>query len=309
MRALSFAAFIVGILLIPTALGVAKFDRDRDISEIERTLVAETDEHGGSLESYFARARVDRPADRATRRRSPGCSPSLAPARRRWLGRAATSLTSRISSATSSSSTPRASAKRASSTPTARSSPAQVRGEIAKPGDLSTVEEQAGFFAPTFALNFGQVHQTRPYVSPDTKEWVVANATLIPQADRQKRAFVHFEVTVESFRRAMGAAGQGLRAARHRQPHRQGRHRQRPPAADRRCARRAARRALHGARPREPAPPASPRSTDTRPPTATSSRRRATPTTGSSSLVPRRRPAASSRGSGRSRSRCSGSRC
>ena len=81
-----------------------------------------------------------------------------------------------------------------------------VRGEIAKPGDLSTEEEQAGFFAPTFALDFGQVHQTRPYVSPDTKEWVVANATLIPQADGQKRAFVHFEVTVESFRRAMGAS-------------------------------------------------------------------------------------------------------
>jgi diguanylate cyclase (GGDEF)-like protein len=81
-----------------------------------------------------------------------------------------------------------------------------VRGEIAKPGDLSTVEEQTGFFAPTFALAFGQVHQTRPYVSPDTKEWVVANTTLIPQADGHKRAVVHFEVTVESFRRAMGAS-------------------------------------------------------------------------------------------------------
>jgi diguanylate cyclase (GGDEF)-like protein len=83
----------------------------------------------------------------------------------------------------------------------------QVRGKIALPADLSTAEEQTVFFAPTFALGFGQVHQTRPYVSPDTKEWVVANATLIPQADRQKRAFVHFEVTVESFRRAMGAQG------------------------------------------------------------------------------------------------------
>ena len=44
-----------------------------------------------------------------------------------------------------------------------------VRGEIAQPGDLSTVEEQTVFFAPTFALAFGQVHQTRPYVSPDTE--------------------------------------------------------------------------------------------------------------------------------------------
>ena len=57
MRVVAFAAFIVGILLIPTALGLAKFDRDREASALERTLVAETDEHGGALESYFARAR------------------------------------------------------------------------------------------------------------------------------------------------------------------------------------------------------------------------------------------------------------
>jgi hypothetical protein len=78
-----------------------------------------------------------------------------------------------------------------------------VRGDIAKPADLSTTEEETPFFAPTFALGFGRVHQTAPYVSPDTKEWVIANATLIPQRDGRKRAFVHFEVTVESFRRAM----------------------------------------------------------------------------------------------------------
>jgi hypothetical protein len=47
MRALSTVALIVGVLLIPTALGVAKFDRDRKISELERTLIAETDQHGG----------------------------------------------------------------------------------------------------------------------------------------------------------------------------------------------------------------------------------------------------------------------
>ena len=58
MRVASFMALIVGVLLIPIAFGMAKFDRDRDVSELERTLVAETDEHGGSLESYFARARA-----------------------------------------------------------------------------------------------------------------------------------------------------------------------------------------------------------------------------------------------------------
>src|SRR5919202_1561085 len=57
MRAFSLAALIVGVLLIPTALGVAKLDRDRNESDLKRTLLAATDEHGSALESYFARAR------------------------------------------------------------------------------------------------------------------------------------------------------------------------------------------------------------------------------------------------------------
>src|SRR3954471_14477984 len=57
MRSFSFAALIVGVLLIPTALGMAKRDHDRSEAELERALVAEADEHGGALESYFARAR------------------------------------------------------------------------------------------------------------------------------------------------------------------------------------------------------------------------------------------------------------
>ena len=206
MRALSFAAFIVGILLIPTALGVAKFDRDRDISEVERTLVAETDEHGGALESYFARARSivlltgNSPAF-ARVLAEPGTRKEKVARQSRNIG----DVTHQLGYLEQlyPTSIGEACFIDANGEEFAR----QVRGEIAKPGDLSTVEEQAGFFAPTFALNFGQVHQTRPYVSPDTKEWVVANATLIPQADGRKRAFVHFEVTVESFRRAMGQQG------------------------------------------------------------------------------------------------------
>src|ERR1044072_9091027 len=56
MRAVSFTAHIVGVCLIPSALGVAKLDRDRRLSELDRALVAETDEHGGALDNYFARA-------------------------------------------------------------------------------------------------------------------------------------------------------------------------------------------------------------------------------------------------------------
>jgi hypothetical protein len=38
-------------------------------------------------------------------------------------------------------------------------------------------------------------------VSPDANEWVVANSTLMPTRDGSKRAIVHFEVTIKSFRK------------------------------------------------------------------------------------------------------------
>jgi diguanylate cyclase (GGDEF)-like protein len=210
MRALSFAALIVGVLLIPTALGMAKFDHDRDVSELERKLVAETDEHSGELESYFARARsivlltANSPAF-ANVLAEPGSRVEKVRRRSRSIREVTHQLDylERLYPT----SIGEACFIDANGEELARA----VRGEIAKPEDLSTAEEQTAFFAPTFALKFGQVHQTRPYVSPDTKEWVVANATLIPQADGHKRAFVHFEVTVESFRREMGASG----AAKH----------------------------------------------------------------------------------------------
>jgi diguanylate cyclase (GGDEF)-like protein len=205
MRVFSFAALIVGVLLIPSALGAAKIDRDRNVSELKRALVAETDEHGGALASYFARAR----SIVLLTANSPAFGNVLAePGTRvqkvRRQSRSIREVTHQLDylERLYPTSIGEACFIDANGEEFARA----VRSEIAKPKDLSTVEEQAGFFAPTFALKFGQVHQTRPYVSPDTKEWVVANATLIPQADGRKRAFVHFEVTMESFRREMGAS-------------------------------------------------------------------------------------------------------
>jgi len=49
MRLLSLAALIVGVILIPTTLAVAKLDHDRNASALERARLAETDEHGGAL--------------------------------------------------------------------------------------------------------------------------------------------------------------------------------------------------------------------------------------------------------------------
>jgi hypothetical protein len=65
----------------------------------------------------------------------------------------------------------------------------------------------ANFFHPAFALEPGEVYQSAPYVSPDTNEWVIANAAPIPRVDGVKAAIVHFELTLESIRRAIGASG------------------------------------------------------------------------------------------------------
>jgi diguanylate cyclase (GGDEF)-like protein len=76
-----------------------------------------------------------------------------------------------------------------------------VRGVRAAYADLSPDEGKNAFFTPSFALEPNQVHQTKPYVSPDTDEWVIANATPVVLPDGFKPAIVHFEVTLDSFRR------------------------------------------------------------------------------------------------------------
>jgi diguanylate cyclase (GGDEF)-like protein len=76
-----------------------------------------------------------------------------------------------------------------------------VRGERASYADLSPDEAKNPFFAPSFALGKNQVYQAKPYVSPDTDEWVISNSTLVPMPDGSKPGIVHFEVTLDSFRR------------------------------------------------------------------------------------------------------------
>jgi diguanylate cyclase (GGDEF)-like protein len=76
-----------------------------------------------------------------------------------------------------------------------------VRGERAGYAELSPDESKNPFFAPSFALGKDQVYQAKPYVSPDTHEWVISNSTLVPMPDGSKPGIVHFEVTLDSFRR------------------------------------------------------------------------------------------------------------
>jgi hypothetical protein len=81
-----------------------------------------------------------------------------------------------------------------------------VRAPVAK---LSPDESAASFFAPTFKLRPGQVYQAKPYVSPDTKTWVISNSTPIPGTGQPARAIIHFEVSLASFQQAAAAIARG----------------------------------------------------------------------------------------------------
>src|SRR3954463_3363850 len=203
MRVISLAALVAGVCLIPSAVGVAKLDQDRRLSELDRALRADTDEHGDALDSYFERAHsivlltANAPAFGRVLA-EPGSTGQKVRSHSRNLADVTQQLgyLERLY--------PRSIGEACFIDADGEELARVVRGRIARAADLSTTEEQTPFFAPTFALDIGQTYQARPYISPDTNEWVVANATRIPQAKGHKGAIVHFEVTIESFRRAMG---------------------------------------------------------------------------------------------------------
>lgn len=78
-----------------------------------------------------------------------------------------------------------------------------VAGTPLPSGELLADKSDRPFFAPAFALRRGQVYQARPFVSKDTKDWVIPTATEVTTDDRRERAIVHFDLKIESIRRAM----------------------------------------------------------------------------------------------------------
>jgi diguanylate cyclase (GGDEF)-like protein len=90
-----------------------------------------------------------------------------------------------------------------------------VHSKRAPVSDLSPNEANNPFFRPTFSLHAGEVFQSQPYVSPDTHDWVIGNATPIPLGPGRKSvAIVHYELSVESFRRQLRAdAGENYRVS------------------------------------------------------------------------------------------------
>jgi diguanylate cyclase (GGDEF)-like protein len=201
VRHLSLLSLVLGFALLPAAYGLASREHANHRAALDRRLQSEAQTHAGDLDAYFARARsiilltANVPAFRhfdeepgARLRKLKGTDRSIADAT------AALRYLERLY--------PDSIGEACFIDRAGREAARVVRGKVARIGELSTDEADTPFFAPTFALHHGEVFQARPYVSPDTGEWVIANATVTPSADGVKRSIVHFEVTVESFRRA-----------------------------------------------------------------------------------------------------------
>jgi diguanylate cyclase (GGDEF)-like protein len=197
---------VLGIALLATAIGVGVRERSQSQLELDHALRQKTTEQARILEEYFQRARsillltaanpafenfYELPGNRVDNVRSHGTAvreteDALAYLERLYPGSIGEACfidrggpeNSRV-----------------------------VNGIRARFSDLSPDESRNPFFRPTFSLAPGQVYQARPYVSPDTHEWVVSNSTPLAGPTGLSPAIVHFEVTVESFRREAAALG------------------------------------------------------------------------------------------------------
>jgi diguanylate cyclase (GGDEF)-like protein len=200
MRRFSLSVLLVAICLLPVGIGSGASAHSHAVAALDGALANTANGQAQVLEDYFSRARsidlltasnpafghfYQLPGDRAAKARAGG---QVLDEVNQALGRLEELFPTSIGEACFIDRTGPENAR-------------MVRGVRATPKELSPDESGAPFFAPTFALRHGQVYQARPYVSPDTKEWVISNSTLMPTADGSKRAIVHFEVTIESFRK------------------------------------------------------------------------------------------------------------
>ncbi|MGH2555399.1 MAG: ATP-binding protein [Actinomycetota bacterium] len=204
-RAVPIAAMLLGILLLPATAAIAIQQHSRATSALEHSLTQEAKEKAAALRSYFERARAillltannpafaefyEAPGDRETKIEQGGPVVDQINAALVYLNNLY----------------PDSIGEACFIDRTGPENARAVRGVAAPVGELSPDESSNPFFGPTFTLPVGLVYQAQPYVSPDTGEWVIANSTIVPMSRSPRQSIVHFEVTIESFRKAAVAA-------------------------------------------------------------------------------------------------------
>jgi diguanylate cyclase (GGDEF)-like protein len=205
MRSLSLGALIVAIVLIGLSSGIAVTDHNRRRADLERRLADEAESHAAALDATFLRARtitlmMGHNAAFLDFYRGPGSRRSKVREGSRYVAAANGALRYLETLF------PR-SIRELCFIDRDGSENARVVHERAAPiSELSPDEAKNPFFAPTFALRPGHVFQSRPYVSPDTHDWVVGNATPLAVGRGDVPAIVHYELSVESLRRDLATS-------------------------------------------------------------------------------------------------------
>ena len=200
MRSLSLCALAVSIVLMPLSVGIAVTDHNTRRADLERRLADDAESHAAALDATFARARTitlitahnaafrelyTRPGDRRSKVRRGSPYVAAANSSLRYLE----------------SLFPRSIGELCFIDRSGAENARVVHGQAAPVGELSHDEAGNPFFGPTFALRPGHVFQSRPYVSPDTHDWVVGNATPLGVGRGAAPAIVHYELSIESLRR------------------------------------------------------------------------------------------------------------
>jgi diguanylate cyclase (GGDEF)-like protein len=204
--AIAVGALVVALALLSIAIGGAAANHARHRDSLDRALASEARKQSEALDHYFARARsltqvtASNPAFRDFYS-EPGAR------RAKVLGSGRSIREVRTALAYLEKLFPGSVGEACFIDRGGAENARAVRGRVALAADLSPDESQNPFFAPTFALKPGQVYQARPYISPDTHDWVVSNSTPLRTASGSKPGIVHFEISLESFRRQAAATG------------------------------------------------------------------------------------------------------
>ena len=204
MRPATWLALVVGGVLLAGSIGLGVREQSERRHATDQALTSKVLAEAGQLEAYFARARsinlitahnpvfaefYSRPGDRVAKVKAKG---------RAILGAEnALAYLERLY--------PASIGEACFIDRTGPENARFVNGVRASFEDLSKDESTNPFFAPTFALRAGQVYQAKPYVSPDTHDWVISNSTPLPGTGYPPAAIVHFEITLASFQRTAAA--------------------------------------------------------------------------------------------------------
>jgi hypothetical protein len=204
VRAATFLALVVGAVLLAGSVGLGMRDQSAKRSAIDQALTSKVLAEAGQLEEYFARARsinlitANNPSFQEFYT-APGERVAKVKGHIHELHHAERAL-AYLEQLYPTSIGEACFIDRGGS-----ENARFVYGVRATFQNLSKNESANPFFGPTFALRPGQVYQAKPYVSPDTHEWVISNSTPVPGTGDPAAAIVHFEITLASFQRTAAA--------------------------------------------------------------------------------------------------------